>query len=392
MNRVLGVDAKNKVVQVEAGILLKDLNTFLASVGLALPILGHIAEQSIAGAISTGTHGSGFKHPIIAAHIVNMTLLSSSGTTCATFNGRNDLNRNPGEIVSASATVNPEVFASAKLGLGAVGIITAVTLQCVDEFRLGLRETRMSWSNVKEEHQSIIRQHDHVVFWWIPYSDIVLARIMDRVDGSAASSRAVEVTPQLRWRQQNVEAKVYGVVLSFFKYFPFAKPLMPLVLNMLLKEGEYVGRSDLILTGSFPEAYDEMELHIPLRQFVPAMDVIQELIDESAHVVNFIVGIRFVARDPNPIYLSPMQNEDCVAIAVMMLKQPREFLKFAEELQVQLRNAQIEARPHWGKIHHFSRYQLGQLYPKFGEWMKARRQLDPHGTFLNEHLNELLPL
>ena len=164
-NRVLDIDRERGLVTVEAGIRLSTLNDELAARGLGMENLGDIAYQTVAGAISTGTHGTGAKLRGLAAQVAGLDLITAEGA-----------------ILSCSADEEPEIFDAARVGLGAIGVLSTVTLRCVPAFSLEAVEEPMRLDHVLDHLDEYVDGNDHFEFFWVPHTGWALTKRNNRTE------------------------------------------------------------------------------------------------------------------------------------------------------------------------------------------------------------------
>src|SRR5262249_23657952 len=155
------------LVTVGAGMRLRELNEVLAAAGLALPNLGDIDVQTISGAVSTGTHGTGASLGCLATFVTGLTLVTGAGA-----------------VLRCSPTQNPELSAAARVGVGALGVLTEVTLRCVDAFTLRADERPARLADVLADLDGYVGGHDHFEMYWFPYTDRVQVKCNDRAPES----------------------------------------------------------------------------------------------------------------------------------------------------------------------------------------------------------------
>ena len=164
-DRVLDADPSTGVVTVQAGIPLRRLSDELASRGLAMEVLGDINYQSIAGALSTGTHGPGIRYPAPSARMLSCRIIAGDGT-----------------VVECSPDQDPQLWSAARVGLGALGVLSEVTLQTVPAFRLHTVEEPMRMDAILADLDALIDGNDHFGLFWFPGSDVALAKRSNRTD------------------------------------------------------------------------------------------------------------------------------------------------------------------------------------------------------------------
>eukprot|EP00744_Colponema_vietnamica_P005985 GILI01008720.1.p1 GENE.GILI01008720.1~~GILI01008720.1.p1 ORF type:complete len:452 (-),score=40.29 GILI01008720.1:62-1417(-) len=360
-NRVLEVDGTR--VTVQAGIRLKDLNQELEKRGLALENLGAIGEQSVAGATQTGTHGTGRSLGSISTQIVAMRLISGDG-----------------EILDLSSTSAPHLFNAARVGLGALGIVSTVTLQTVPLFNMKRTVLDVSLSAIVT-HLPLLQAHfPRWMFWWQPYtSDTVQVTTFEPSDSAITGC----------WPPPRTLPKPYTIILAGGHN-----------ISALIRS-ECVDVSYKALSNSLsPTAskYTEMEMFVPievlpsaLESYISIFTDLKSSADLSAGELN--AGVRFIRGDD--ILLSPMQGRDSAVLSCILRGNSThtgafsEFFKFSSRLQSTLMS-DFGGRPHWGKMHYATFNQLKSVYPKIFEFKQLMRQLDPLGIFVNEHVAAIL--
>ncbi len=164
MTGIRSLDVPSGLVTVEAGTPLHELNELLDRHGLAMANLGDIDVQTLSGAVSTGTHGTGHALGGLATQVVGLELLTADGN-----------------LVQCSAAESPRTFAAARIGLGALGIVTAITLQCVPAFALRAVEAPMPLEDVLAGFDELAEGNDHFEFYWFPHTERALTKRNNRV-------------------------------------------------------------------------------------------------------------------------------------------------------------------------------------------------------------------
>ena len=159
MDSVVSLDRDSGKATVESGIRLFNLNPLLAAAGLAMSNLGDIAYQSVAGAISTSTHGTGLKLQSIAASVTGLRIVTGDGA-----------------IIECDEEKNSEILHVARVGLGALGIITEVTLQCVPTFNLHAVEEVLQIDDLLKDFDEHVESTDHTEFFWMPHTTNALLK------------------------------------------------------------------------------------------------------------------------------------------------------------------------------------------------------------------------
>src|SRR5580658_6958815 len=181
---IIAADTRTGLVTVRSGTTLRALNAGLAPLGLALANLGDIDVQTVAGALATGTHGTGARLGGLATQIEALDLVLADGS-----------------LTSCSASARPELFAAARVGLGALGVVAAVTLRCVPAFTLAADERPMPVDEVIEQFDALAEGNDHFEFYWFPYGRQALVKRNNRLPASPAGAGAAPPKPMPGWRR-----------------------------------------------------------------------------------------------------------------------------------------------------------------------------------------------
>ena len=360
---VLGPPGSQQVT-VPAGMTLRQINTWLASHGLALPNLGDIDAQTIAGAIATGTHGTGADFGGLATQVTGLTLVTGTG-----------------DVLRCSATEHPEVFAAARVGLGALGVITDVTLQCVDAFVLHADERPMPLAQTLAGFEEYCATDQHVEFYWMPYTDRTLLKRNNRTD--------VDSSPMSRltawWENDFLQNVALGAVCRLGRAAPAAMPWLARRVASFFSPITYTNRSDRVFTTPRRVRFVEMEYALPRPALPEAFDALRRIVADSSVKVILPVEVRVSAADD--IWLSPSYGRDSVYIAIhQYVGAPYEpYFRAFEQVC-----AGVGGRPHWGKLHWQDAASLASVYPRFADFQALRDRLDPDRVFTNRYLDRVL--
>ena len=356
LSGILHIDHASCQVTVGAGTRLSDLNMLLHAEGLALANLGDIAYQTVAGAISTSTHGTGKALTGLAGQVVAMKLVNGQG-----------------EIIECSKSLNPHIFDVARVSVGALGIITEYTLQAVPSFRLRALEQPMRLDDVLENAHDLASAHDHFEFFWIPHTKWALTKRNNRTEDE------LQPLPRVKgWIEKTfMENYAFGALCRVGRARP---SLIPRLATALPSSGsrEYVDQSFKIFASPRIVRFYEMEHALPVEGLVPALREIRAMVDRKGYLLNFPVEVRFTKGDDVP--LSTAFGRDSAYIAVHVYK-GMECEPFFRDVEDILRA--YDARPHWGKMHYRDAEELSKLYPRWDEFIALRNQLDPQRTFSN---------
>ncbi|MFG1883752.1 D-arabinono-1,4-lactone oxidase [Micromonospora sp. NPDC049102] len=360
----VSVDVARRLVTVPAGMTLHTLNGLLARHGLALPNLGDIDAQTVAGAISTGTHGTGPGYGCLSTFVEALTLVTGTG-----------------EVLRCSADNNPDVFAAARVSLGALGVLVEVTLRCVDAFVLHAHERPAALTDVLGGLPALVGRHDHVEFYWFPYTSRVQVKANDR---SPANDR-----PLPRWRgwldDDFLANRVFAGACRLGRAVPALAPGISAVSARALTERRYTGRSDRVFCTPRRVRFVEMEYGLPREALPEALTALRRIVDGLPFKILVPVEVRFTAADD--IWLSHGYGRDNAYVAVhQYVGMPYEpYFQAFEKVA-----AALGGRPHWGKLHYRDAASLAEAYPRFADFQAVRDRLDPHRVFTSPHLAHVL--
>lgn len=357
------IDRATGEVTVWAGTRLRDLNTLLREHGLAMPVLGSIAEQSVAGAISTGTHGSAPRLGNLASLVSRLRMVLPDGS-----------------IAEVSGKQQPELFQAARVGLGALGVITQVTFRCVPAFDLEEESYPMPFDEALLALPSLLEREAFFKLWWLPHTDRV------QVFCYRKTRRASTFRPALRWLdEQVINRLVFAAVLGAGEADPSQIPALNRAVGALyFRPTRRVAPSDKTFNIAMPPVHDEAEAAIPVERTADALRWLRGYIEQERLAINFVIEVRFGAGDD--AWMSPAyQRDSCFLGAYTANRRDRE--RFFEGFE--RRMLEMRGRPHWGKSFRATGSQLRGLYPRFRDFAALREQLDPTGVMLNPFLERL---
>jgi FAD-linked oxidoreductase len=360
------VDRERRRVRVLAGTPLHVLNPALHALGLALPNLGDIDRQSLAGAISTGTHGTGIRSQGIAAAVSGLVLALADGS-----------------LLECSADVEPRVFQAARVGLGALGVITEVELQCVPAFRLHAKEFGADLLEVLERVQDDVEAHDHVDMHWFPLTDRVLVKHNDRVADDHQG------TPLPRWRalldDELLSNRLFEVTNRAASAAPAIVPRLNAVSARLLGAREYTDDSWRVFVAERKVRFRESEYAVPRAAVADVVMEVRAWLDRHRAPLTFPLEIRFTGADD--IWLSTAYQRENAYVAIHQYHRMDDHGAFAAFEAIVAEHA---GRPHWGKLHTLGAEELRAVYPRFDDFLEVRYQLDPGRRFTNPYLDHVL--
>ncbi|TQL19719.1 D-arabinono-1,4-lactone oxidase [Streptomyces sp. SLBN-134] len=358
------IDRAGGTVTVEAGTPLKRLNVALAREGLSLTNMGDIMEQTVSGATSTGTHGTGRDSASLAAQIRGLELVTADGS-----------------VLTCSPEENPEVFAAARLGLGALGIITAITFAVEPVFLLAAREKPMPFDRVCAEFDQLHAENEHFEFYWFPHTGNTNTKRNNR---SAGPERPV---PQLKgwFEDEFLSNGVFQAANWVGRAVPATIPALARISSRALSARTYTDIPYKVFTSPRRVRFVEMEYAIPREALVDTLRELKAMVDRSRLRVSFPVEVRTAPADD--ITLSTASGRDTAYIAVHMFKGTPYQGYFTAAERVFTAH---EGRPHWGKIHTRDAEYFSRVYPRFGEFTALRDRLDPERRFRNDYLRRVL--
>jgi FAD-linked oxidoreductase len=360
---VLWTDLEASQVCVQSGMRLAALNEHLALRGLALENLGDIAYQSVAGATQTATHGTGARFRNISAAIVGLRLIVGDGS-----------------ILECTPQANADVLETARVGVGALGVLSTVTLQCVPAFNLHAVEDAMPVDDVLADLDTHVDTTDHFEFFWIPNTRWALTkhnrRTTDPVD---ARSRLSSFRDDILINNLGFEA-VMKIGAWRNNWLPKAAKRLPSTGRV-----EYTDASHRVFASPRLVRFYEMEYAIPRVALVDALTRVRELVDRQGRYIGFPVEVRFVAADDIP--LSPASGRETAYVAVHVYR-GTPYDQYFQGVEAIMND--YEGRPHWGKMHFQTASTLAPRYPRWDDFLAMRSRLDPAGTFANSYLDRVL--
>lgn len=359
---VRAIDRDAGTITVGAGIRLWQLNARLAEAGLALPILGSVTEQSVAGVASTATHGSSLVHGNIASGVVGARLVT----------GRGD--------VLALGADDPRL-AAARVGLGALGILTEITIRVVPAFNLREEVEPVAVEQAAADVEAIARSAEYVKIWHLPHTGMAQVFRYTRTDEAPNLSRVA------RWIDDHVvNRRVFPALLRFSGRRPASIPRMNrIIARTYLKPTTMVAGSVEAFTLAMPPRHRETEYAVAIGDARAAFEGTLALIERERLRVNFPLEVRFVRGDD--AWMSPAYGRDTCQLGAYSGQAPDldPYFRGFERLMDGL-----DGRPHWGKETTISPAKVLARLPMAAEFLALRGRLDPHGVFANGFLDRVL--
>jgi L-gulono-1,4-lactone dehydrogenase len=362
---VIAADAETGLVTVRSGTTLRQLNAALNALGLAMPNMGDIDAQTISGAISTGTHGTGAGLGGIATQVEALELVTADGS-----------------LIKVSATESPDLFAAARISMGALGLIATVTLRCVPGFRLAADERPMPLEEVIERFDEFAAGNDHFEFYWFPYGRNALVKRNNR----AAATLSPAMPGWRRFLEYEVmENAAFGALCRTGRVAPFMVRPLGKVVAATLSPRMYSADSHQVFVTPRRVRFVESEYALPRESVLDVLAELRAAVRGLTQPVMFPVEVRVAAADD--IWLSTAYGRDTAYIAIhQYVGMPyQEYFAAFESIA-----ASVGGRPHWGKMHTLDAGRLGALYPKFADFLRVRDQADPGRRFANPYLEQVL--
>lgn len=362
---ILAVDAGAKSAVIAAGTRLHSLGVPLRARGLALQNQGDVDYQALAGALATATHGTGITLGCLSAGIARLRLALADGS-----------------MLECDAAHEPDVFRAAKLHLGCLGAVTAVTLELRSAYRLRDETRVVPLEQGLASLPELIRQHRHVECWWFPHADVIGVRTMSET-GEPVNDR-----PFSRWVKETViDNGLFGLVagLSRVPGLSGSRAALSRLVARLAGERPYIDWSDRVLATGRTVRANEMEYAVPAALGPDAIRAVRDYVRRHRTAVLFPIEYRYVAADDIP--LSPFYHRDSAVLSIHQDARVNREPYFRDVEQL-LRD--MGGRPHWGKLHSLSARELEPLYPEWGLFRRVRARLDPAGKLMTPYLRHVL--
>jgi FAD/FMN-containing dehydrogenase len=328
------VDARAGLAWIRAGSKIRDLGGPLAEHGLALENQGDVDVQALAGAISTGTHGTGPALGSISTQVDALRIVTAAG-----------------DIVECSVGSDAEVFRAAQVSLGSLGVIVAVQMRLQPLYRLHEQCRREPLGVCLASLDQRIRANRHFEFFWYPADDCAFTKTLNPTDRPRFSAP--------------LDAAAQGSGLAS-------------------AERDRVDDSWRIFPTVRENRFNEMEYSVPAERGVECFLEVRDLIRTKHRQATWPVEYRTVAADE--ILISPAQGRATVAISIHEGAALPHAAFFNDAEKIFRRH---HGRPHWAKLHGLGRRELAELYPEWDRFQAVRKRFDPDGRFLNEHLRRL---
>ena len=362
---ILAVDRAAQTVRVAGGTPLHELSPALEQVGLAMVNLGDIDRQTITGAVSTGTHGTGAMLTGLSGLVRGLTIVTGDG-----------------RVRRVTRESDPGLLRLLAISLGAFGVITEIELDVMPAYRLRAIEQPEALAAVLEDAQAIAARHRHFEFYWFPHTDRVLTKRNDlAADGEGAALP--------RWRERLDDHLLSNVAFEQLNRLVTARPSLAPRMNQVsaraLSRREFTDASYRVFCTRRDVRFVESEYAVPRASLAPVLRELSAWVDRSGEHIAFPVEVRFAAADDVAVSTAYQRDSAYIAIHQYYRRDASRYFAAFEAIV-----AEHDGRPHWGKMHTLDADRFSELYPRFGEFREHRDVLDPARVFTNDYLDRVL--
>lgn len=365
MSGIIAADVAAGTVTVAAGTPLHELSPALERIGLAMVNLGDIDRQTLAGAVSTGTHGTGAGLTGLAGAVRGLTLVAGDGS-----------------VHRVHRDHDPDLVSLLAVGLGAYGIVTELELDVMPAYRLRALEQPEPLAAVLDGAEAIAAEHRHFEFYWFPHTDRVLTKRNDPADDGSGA-------PLRHWRERFDDHLLSNVLFEGLNRLVARRPTLAPRINQVsaraLSRREFTDASYRVFCTRREVRFVESEYAIPRASLAPVLRELDAWIERNDEHIAFPVEVRFAAADE--VALSTAYRRDSAYVAIHQYHR-RDFSRYLAAFEAIV--AEHDGRPHWGKLHSLDAGRLDRLYPRLGEARALRERLDPQRVFGNAYLERVL--
>ncbi len=357
-SKVINIDKEKKQITIQAGIRLKNLNVILRENGLSLANLGSVSEQSIAGATATGTHGTGIKFGNISTQIIGMKLILADGS-----------------VLTVNEIENSELLPAVRINLGVLGIVSELTIQCVEVFNLRDESYALTFEETLEKIPELLKTTDHLKLWWFPHAPLVGIYRYFRTNEDLQPRTAFQ-----KFMDDSFLVNVFFVfMLRLGDWFPKSVPLINKLINKIhFKKVSRIEKTWEVFNVPMPPIHFETEYAIPVEYASEALKKLKEMIEHKKMYINFVVEVRFVKADDT--WLSPAYKQDACYIGAYQYgnRYWKDYMTGFEELM-----NSYGGRAHWPKEFTPDVKKISNSFPEFKKFKDLKNNLDPKGVFSN---------
>lgn len=361
---LVSVDKTHLQATVKAGTKLKLLGELLYREGLAMENLGDIDAQSIAGTISTGTHGTGTAFGTISTQVVGLRFINGKG-----------------ELRQCSPTENPALFKAAQVSLGALGIITEVTLQCVPSYKLLIRNSKEALSQVLSSIAQRNQENRNFEYYWFPYTETTWVKTTNiAAGGEPDKDNVFNYLSELL-----LENYTFKALCEFARLFPSQNKRVSSIVANAVPTMTKLSMSHKVFATMRLVRFTEMEYNVPTEAYDAVIKEVIRLVNSGKYAIHFPIENRWVKQDD--IYMSPAYGRDSAYLACHVYSKKDNKAYFGALEAIFRAHG---GRPHWGKLHTLTQNDVVDLYPRFAEFCAIRHDEDPDRCFTNPYLETLI--
>ncbi|WP_349436982.1 D-arabinono-1,4-lactone oxidase [Pararhizobium sp. A13] len=337
---ITNIDTARKRVSVHAGTTINTLGKALKRSGLSMINQGDIDSQALAGALTTGTHGTGLTLGNMASQIVGMRLVQADGSILAIDDSE------------------PDMLNAARVSIGMLGVISEITLQVMESYNLHEKLWRCTFDECMEQHDDLAANHRHFGFFWCPVPESRHCYCLPDTSSVSTTTSLADVC-----EMKTIDITDRPPMESAFEKIAYSSEIYPI---------EYVPN------------FHELEYAVPVRYGKQACMEVRKLMLEKHPTCIYPIEYRFTAGDDG--WISPFFEQDSITLSVSG-EPGTDYWNYLKDVDDILR--QFGSRPHWGKLHFLGAEDVTALYPRSGDFKALRNRLDPEGRFLNDHLRQL---
>lgn len=355
-------------LEVQSGATLRLISNYLSSQDAALSNLGTIDSQTISGAISTGTHGTGINFGSVDQQIIELTIINGLG-----------------EILILNESTNSELFNLCKVGLGAFGVVISVKIQCVPAFSLQVIQKSINFSEFGYYFNKL-NESDHLRFWWAPHTNKIQLWQAKRIKGFKIFGQS-----RLSWFKEVIIGEWFFQFLMMISSFikSFGKFTNNFIFDQVLGQSfNYTKYSKNAFVLPITIKQTVMEYAVPIEYTLEVLEKLHIITSSNDYYVHMPIELRFAPK--NNAFLSMSYGRTSCYIGIISYKPFGKSIHY-DNFFKQVHNVLSEygARPHWAKKHYYKPSEIEQLYPHWEKAKKRRKELDPKGIFKNEFLSKL---
>jgi FAD-linked oxidoreductase len=358
LSGLVGHDAATLQATFHAGTQLSAMGAPLHEVGQALINMPDIDEQVLAGAIATGTHGTGAGIGGLPSFVTGLELVTASG-----------------DILNCDREDNRDVFEAARLSMGALGIVSKIRLQNTRPYRSRRESWILDWEETLAQADHLADTRRNFEFYYIPFSERCFLHTHD------ITAEDKHATPL---HDPNESVQDLKLIRDYLSWSDTLRGLPIKAIAATMDKEVVVEASWLNYASERNVRFNEMEYHLPREDGLAALREVRQVLERDHKAVFFPIEVRFVKGDD--VWLSPFYRRDSMSIAVHRFFEEdyRAFFKAIEPIF-----RKYGGRPHWGKLNSLGRREFASMYARWQDFAEVRQRLDPAGKFLNPYLASL---